>query len=329
MPTQDPLLKILFQGEAVGPGRISVAHLVRFLTSFNKALLRSGMVITGEADSLRRGARDKSAKGALALDLVLLTHASPTAVLGFARRESQASLVGMDLGLEIFEKALSGLKQIQQPGDTMPEGCDAGVLMAWRDAGIIFRQGIDVIQFTFNHREEPLLTTYTKIGFEHIQRRIQGPVSNIRTIEGRLLMVDFKEHGTRCRVHPSVGDPVLCLFDEEQKDEVLENILHYVRVVGEAQEDPATGKITSIKIHDIERLEDREDEAIELLPQGSPLPRDFWQSPTIEELALAQNVQPLMNVEILFGTWPGDVDDDFELAIDELRQQGGVERELQ
>ena len=33
----------------------------------------------------------------------------------------------------------------------------------------------------------------------------------VRTIEGRLLMADFKEQGTRCRVHPSVGDLTMSL----------------------------------------------------------------------------------------------------------------------
>lgn len=135
-------------------------------------------------------------------------------------------------------------------------------------------------------------------------------------------MADFKEHGTRCRVHPSVGMPVLCLFDEEQKDEVLEDILQYVLIVGEAKEDPVTGKITSIKIHDIERLEDRENEAADLLPQGTPISRYFWESPTLDELAHSQNVQPVADVRLLFGTWPGEEDDGFESAIDELRHQG-------
>ena len=119
-------------------------------------------------------------------------------------------------------------------------------------------------------------------------------------------MADFKEHGTRCRVHPSVGGPILCLFDDEQKDEVLENIIQYVRVVGEAKEDMATGKIASIKIHDIERFEDKQDEAADLLPQGTPVSRSFWESPALEELASAQDVKLLDNVRILFGTWPGD-----------------------
>ena len=134
-------------------------------------------------------------------------------------------------------------------------------------------------------------------------------------------MADFKEHGTRCRVHPSVGDPVLCLFDEERKEEILDNILRYVKVIGEAKEDPITNKITSIVLHDIQRLEDREQERTDLLPQGTPLPTDFWKSLSIEELAKAQGVQPLSDVSILFGTWPGEPDDGFEEEVRKLRQQ--------
>lgn len=322
MTDHDPLLKIRFDGNAVGPGRIPVAHLLRFLANLNKALQRTGRVLLGEAESVRPGRQPQNIKEELALDLVLLTHGSPAAVLGFERRQVQAPLPGMDFGLDVLEKAIDGLAQIQDSGDSLPAGCDAGVLMAWRDAGVLFSQGVDSIEFKLNHRDKPLTSTFTPVGFTRLQERIKGPQTNIRTIEGRLLMVDFKEHGTRCRVHPAVGEPVLCLFDEAQKEEVLEDILHYVRIVGEAKEDSISGKIASIKIHDIERLEDRENEAIELLPQGTPISRDFWESPTLDELAEAQNVKPFANVQALFGTWPGEVDDGFEEAIDELRHSG-------
>lgn len=319
MNPTDPLLKIRFDGEAVGPGRIPVAHLLRFLTNLNKALQRTGRVLAGQAESISRGPAPRSVKEEVALDLVLLTRGSPAAVLGFERRQAQPSFPMVDLGLEILEKTVAGLSAVQEGDDTLPAGYDAGVLMAWRDAGTLFSQGIQKIEFTLNHRRQPLSASFTPQGFTRIQERIKGPQTNIRTIEGRLLMADFKEHGTRCRVHPSAGEPVLCLFDEEQKDEVLENILRYVRIVGEAKEDPVSGKITSIKIHDIERLEDREGEAADLLPQGTPISRDFWESPTLDELAAAQNVKPMMDVRTLFGTWPGEVDDDFEESIDELR----------
>ena len=208
---------------------------------------------------------------------------------------------------------------MQAADDALPPGYDTGVLMAWRDAGTLFSKGITSIDFTLNHRETPLTTNLTPEGFARIQERIKGPQTNIRTIEGRLLMADFKEHGTRCRVHPSAGEPVLCLFDDEQRDEVLDDILRYVRIVGEAKEDPLTGKIASIKIHDIERLEDREGEAADLLPQGTPISRSFWESPTLDELAQAQNVRPMADVRALFGTWPGEIGDGFEQEVDDLR----------
>jgi len=56
-----------------------------------------------------------------------------------------------------------------------------------------------------------------------------------------------------------------------------------------------------------------------LRESGHPISRDFWESPTLDELAQAQNVRPMMDVRTLFSTWPGEVDDGFEEAIDELR----------
>ena len=325
MCNSEPLLRVRFDGEAVGEGRIPVAHLLKFLTNVNKAFQRTGRVLAGEADSIRRGPQLTNIKAEVALDLVLLTHGSPAAVLGLQRsRAAQQELPGMDLGLEILEKSVAGLALVQGSDDTLPAGYDTGVLMAWRDVGTLFSQSIERIELTLNHRKTPLVTDFTPQGLVRIQERIQGPQINIRTIEGRLLMADFKEHGTRCRVHPSVGDPVLCLFDMEQKDEVLEDILQYVRIVGEAREDPISGKVTSIKIHDIERLEDREEEATNLLPLGTPISRDFWESPSLDELAQLQNIAPMADVRALFGTWPGEEDDGFEEAIDELRHPAAM-----
>ena len=45
----------------------------------------------------------------------------------------------------------------------------------------------------------------------------------------------------------------------------------------------------------------------------------FWESPTLDEVAARQGVQPQTNVLALFGTWPGEEDDGFEEMIDELR----------
>lgn len=324
MNEREPLLKIRFDGKAVGAGTIPVSHLLRFLSNMNKALQRTGRVLQGDTKSVRQGQPPRNLKKELEFDLVLLTHGSPSAVLGFERRQTTVPLPGMDFGLEVLEKAIGGLATVQEhtPEETLPDGYDTGVLMAWRDAVTPFHQDFTKIEFTLRQQAAPITTAFTPEGFRRIRERIKGPQTNIRTIEGRLLMADFKEYGTRCRVHPSAGDPVLCLFDREQQDEVMDDILHYVRIVGEAKEDPVSGRIASIKICDIERLEGRDDEGLDLLPQGTPISQDFWESPSLDELAKSQNVQPMANVRALFGTWPGDENDGFEAVIDEFRHSG-------
>lgn len=71
---------------------------------------------------------------------------------------------------------------------------------------------------------------------------------------------------------------------------------------------------------DIGRIEDHEDERHDL-PECGTVSQDFWSSPTLEELAAAQDVGPL-SVKALLGTWPGEENDGFEDAIDELRHAG-------
>jgi hypothetical protein len=273
-------------------------------------------------DSIKRGPRSRTLKTELSLDLVAVTHGSLATVLELDRASLQQGLPGIDFGMQVLERAISGLSEIQEgSADTLPMGVDRGVLLAWRDLGVLFEKGVGEVRFTLNQREKLLETCYSPNGFRRLQEAIQSPRINMRTIEGRLLMADFKEHGTRCRVHPPTGEPVLCLFDEDQQDEVLESILHYVRVVGEAREDPNTGKIASIKIADIRILEEHEDAQTDLLPLGTPVPQSFWRSPSMEELAESQDVAPLTALDELIGSWPGEVRDGFEDTIINLRQR--------
>ncbi len=64
------------------------------------------------------------------------------------------------------------------------------------------------------------------------------------------------------------------------------------------------------------RMQDRSSESP--VRQEDPVTDIFWESPALEELARAQNVQPLTYVQVLFGTWPGDEDDGFEEAVYDL-----------
>ncbi len=128
MNEQDPLLRIRFDGQAIGPGRIPVAHLLRFLSNLNKALQRTGRVLSGANESTSQGRPPRSIKEEIALDLVSLKEGSPSAVLGLERRQAEASFPQMDFGLMILESAVKGLNAVQDPeGDEpLPAGYDRG-----------------------------------------------------------------------------------------------------------------------------------------------------------------------------------------------------------
>ena len=69
-------------------------------------------------------------------------------------------------------------------------------------------------------------------------------------------------------------------------------------------------------------IEDRQGDAAYLPVRETSKSRSFWESPSLEDLAHSQDVQPLADVRTLFGTWPGEEDDGFEEAINELRHPG-------
>ena len=69
----NPLLKIRFDGDAVGPGKIPVSHLLIFLSNLNKALQRTGRVLRGDAASVHRGQPPHNITSEVNLDLVSLT----------------------------------------------------------------------------------------------------------------------------------------------------------------------------------------------------------------------------------------------------------------
>lgn len=320
MTKKTAFFAIKLEGPDVKPGRVRLEDFLRLGQEMLRAVERVALVLQGSADSQKVGRRPQDIHAAVSLDLVEITHGSPSAVIRFERSPSQTIVPDMDLGLQAFEKFVQGLSAVTSDGESYPPGYDAGVLLAIRDAGRLFDRGVDRIEFSLEQRAQPLRAQYNREGYAKVQKRIVGRQINKRVIEGRLVMVDFKERGSRLRVHPSSGDPVICLFDDSRRDEVFRNILHFVRVTGEAKEDPTSNKIVSITISDIERIEAKEDQATEMLPSGAPLPGDFWQAMSFEELAAAQGVGPLTNIDALIGTWPGDVNDGFEEAVHKLRQ---------
>ena len=119
-------------------------------------------------------------------------------------------------------------------------------------------------------------------------------------------MVDLGAERARFKLYPSLGDPIQCTFDDDLRQVVVDNLSKFVRVFGIAKWDPRVGRINTIVAHKIESLVS---------------PRSFWASASVEELIEEQQVVPVEDLSVLYGSWPGKVDDGFEEAIDLARNR--------
>lgn len=256
MSAQNPLLEICFAGDAIDRGRVLVAHLVGFLSNWRKVLQRTGRVLRGEARSVRPGQPPHDLKAELEFELASLAQQGHRAVLGLERRLGNASFPEMDFGLKVLRTAVAGLEKLQSDSaaGSLPAGIDAGVLRAWRDAGVLLGQGVETVDFKLNDSSRTVQSALNQDALERIRERLTRPNVNIRKIEGRLLMVDFTGKEARCRIHPVDGEAIECLVDEERKEAVVANMLKDVLITGEVRLDPATGNISSITIQDIEHM---------------------------------------------------------------------------
>ena len=319
MNNEDTILNVILEGDAVSSGKIPISHLLELLSGLQKAFYRTGQILLGGGESTKKGPRSKYLKQLLEIELVEITHGSPSTLLRFEKKPEQGELFETEELNRILTTSLKGIREIQKNEESLPYGFDRGVLLAWRDIGSIFSMGVNSIKFEISQYKNSVYVEYTPNEFEIIKQRILGQQTLLTTIEGRLLMADFREEGMRLRIHPSYSDPVFCDFDEEQKEEVLENLLRIVRITGEAIRDPLTGRIGRIRIKDIEPLEEFS-EAIEEIPVAREQIYDFWASRTLEDLVRIQGVEAVSDITTLYGTWPGDTEDGFEEFVQELRQ---------
>lgn len=278
---------VTLEGPAVAHGRIAVDDLTLVAGQLQRAVKRVALVLRG-GEAMKPGRPPKEVEELTRLEVVALRSGSITLELDLAAGERP--LEGMDIGRRALDGVVEGLailsEQAALPEETpLPAGWDAGVLLAAREMATVLRRGVERIEIQVRAdgaRKRARLEPRT---VEVIARLIRGPVRNLRTVEGRLLMADFKETGTRCRVHPAMGRPVDCTFDEAHRQAVLDALTRYVRVSGEAQTDEATGRIRLLKIADIEILD--------AIPKGGEEPYPFWEHLPVDELARIQGVRPV------------------------------------
>ncbi len=312
-----PILTLRITGPATRDGRMPLNALLQLGKHVQLAVERVGRVLVGQMDSRRPGRKPQEIAQACSLEVVALSRGSFEMALDLPRTRFES----MDLGVAAVEHLLEGVETIGHDDGRLPAGYDLGVLHSLRDIGSLLGEGIDAVEMEGRTQRYARTIAVTRVVQERVARLIRTPVSNQRTVEGRLLMADFRHAGERCRLHPPTGEPISCRFDESLAERVYEYLRSYVRVTGDAQEDPATGRVLALSIRDIEPVR-MEGQVFERTDADA-----FWQDATLERLAEEQGVQPIGRLEDVFGAgadmW--QTDDEFQAFLAAITSSGPPE----
>jgi hypothetical protein len=312
-------LKIHLEGPAVRHHRIALQDFLLFARQLQTAVDRVTRVIRRHGGSVQPGRKPLSIKGSSSLDIVEIRGGSLTITCDLPV-ESQPELFE-DLGEKALICFVEGIEAVRSEQRAMPRGYDKGVFLALRDGGKLFDRGIEIITFDLQTPKGHWISHYTREVHTLILSRVQKSIENRtrqHTVEGRLVMGDFKEARFRCRVHPPIGKPIPCTFDEVRKEAVLAALTHYVRLVGEATE--AEGEILSLKIEHVEVL----DRHLEVEKRGERGTSFFDDKTDLEALAAPQGVPTVSDFDSLLGDfWPEEESaDQFIATIREWRREG-------
>jgi hypothetical protein len=299
MKRTKPLLKLRIEGPGVRSGAISVPDLIQICKAAQDAVNRQAEAMRG-GQSLRPGPHSAVVSEECTLELTGIKKGST--VLPFSLAKSQQSLPNMStFGKDVVRQVAIAVKTLgsrnrRKAGDDL----EPGLLDSLLEMGEVFDKGITRIEWIVPaNGRRALKAVFDKRVREKVVQRIKGPSSRTETVEGVLEMADFKEQDHKCRIHPPVGQPIVCTFTPEQEQEIYDALRKPVRITGTATINSNNDKVEAIAIEKIS--------VTEHLLIGA---REFHSGRSLQQLAEAQGVEPLTNPKVLVGGWPEGEDVD-------------------
>ncbi len=223
-------------------------------------------------------------------------------VLPFVLAKPQQQLPMPELttfGREVVREVVTAVKNI---GSRRPRrsGFEAGLLDSLSEMGEVLNKDVTKIEWIVpGNGSRSVKAVFDKRVRDRVLERIKTPSTRTETVEGVLEMADFKEQDHRCRIHPLIGQPIVCTFTPEQEQEVQDALRKPVSITGKATINPNNGKVESIAVQSLN--------VTEQLLIGA---KEFHSGRSIQQLAEAQGVEPLSNPKVLVGGWPEGEDVD-------------------
>lgn len=288
MPDTPPLrLELRLLGPLVDEGRLPLSELQRVSNRLRTTLRDVAIVLSDQGPSGRGGRVKKFIEQAVDLNVV----GSPrkgSFVLELeasARSKPDQEALFEHFGPELAERAMhafvSGVGDLTDELEQLPNGFDRGVLQAVTGFNQTFNQGIEEVSLKIvNGQREAPKASLTPERVATAKRLIKKPIKAHTVLEGTLRMVD--DRTLECRVERPPAVSVTCFFDEKDRDVVWEagKGRRLVRVVGEGEFHPAEREPRKVWASSIEVL-------YEELPFD---PSVFWRHQELDELAEQQHV---------------------------------------
>lgn len=277
---------------AIGPmtseGRMPLAEIARIAGSFQATLERLALSISGNSNI--RGRRPRDIVEAVRLDFAGFRAGS--AVLQMERR-GQGTWPN-DLFHETLDAFREGVLVMNKGASRAPQHFTPQVIKGLRDlTGGLSSQGLTQIEFTAGSATLCMVDQRFRRALRRVEQSAGSDEEAI--IVGRLLMGDFSPASLRCRIDTFAGS-VLCDFDADLRDAVLDSMDLLVKARGLAELQPDGSTIRLLHL-----------EALEVVRETSMR--------TLATLARQQRVKPVEDIGVLLG----EPIEDFEDFLDTVR----------
>ena len=285
-------------------GRVPIPELILICKEAQNAINKQAEALK-KKKTYHPGPIDHSIQEDCTLELIAIHGNSPT-TLDFDLRKSQRALDFREefgtIAIREVAKTITGLRKKNV------DGFDPGVLLRlYSLTGAINPKLISQIDWiipSHNGHGRTISAPITKAVRTNVAKRLSSSRKAPVEVDGVLEMADFKKEEYKCRIDPPIGLPVMCTFDPQRADEIYGLLRKYVRVKGEGTIHPYTDKVEVMHIGEI----------IPLSPMALS-DQSFFANPSITDLMIANNVQPIDDPSVFIGGIPADEDIDEMLKV--------------
>ena len=235
-------MSLRLTGPRVEANRLPLSELERVSKRLRATLRDIAIVLSDHGPSGRGGRVAKFIERAVDLEVVGSPRAGSFVLELEAPRDAPThDQLFEDLGPDLAERSISalvsGLDELSNETEQLPEGFDRGVLSAIGGFAQTFSKGVDDIAITASHQGAQG-SNVAHLNRERValsKALIRKPIRAHTSLEGSLRMVD--DRTLECRIEHPPATSVICFFDEKDRDVVWKagSGRQVVRVLGEGE----------------------------------------------------------------------------------------------